>query len=104
MAIRPARKSDAKNLVALSIYVWLHTYAKDGVRASYSKYILQAFTPEKFEAALSDPDQQIWVWEENKSLVAYLGLSTDSPCPDFPGCNVEIVTLYVHQGVGSALL
>jgi ribosomal protein S18 acetylase RimI-like enzyme len=109
VSIRLARQSDAGNLAALSTYVWLHSYANDGVRASYSKYIFEAFAPEKFEAAISDPGQQIWIWEEKKSLVAYLKLSTDSPCSDFPGCNAEISTLYVHphfagQGIGSALL
>ena len=109
MAIRLARLSDANNLAALSIHVWLHTYAKDGVRASFSNYVLQEFTAGKFEAALADLNNPIWIFEKNNSLVAYLKLLTESPCPDYPDCSTEIEALYVHshftnQGVGSALL
>jgi ribosomal protein S18 acetylase RimI-like enzyme len=107
--IRVARTSDASNLAALSIQVWLHTYAKAGLRAALSDYVLAEYTTDKMASRLSEKAQIFFVYEENAHLVGYLRLLLHSPCPTDPGSHVEIATLYVQEhfigrGIGSALL
>lgn len=50
-----AGPTDAANLAALSIEVWLHTYARDGIRQAFSDYVLREFTAERFAAHIADP-------------------------------------------------
>jgi hypothetical protein len=55
--IRGATTTDASNIAALSIQVWLHTYAKSGLRNALSDYVLAEYTPEKIAERLRDKDQ-----------------------------------------------
>jgi len=107
--IRVATVADASNLAALSIQVWLHTYAKSGLRGALSDYVLAEYTPEKISRCLRDENQVFIVHEKNAHLVGYLRLLLDSPCPTDPNSRIEIATLYVQEhfigrGVGSELL
>ncbi|MBF9232421.1 GNAT family N-acetyltransferase [Microvirga alba] len=107
--IRIATTSDASNLAALSIQVWLHTYAKSGLRNALSDYVLAEFTPEKIAASVNDENQVFVVYEENAHLLGYLRLILNSPIPSDPESRVEIAKLYVQEhfvgrGIGSALL
>lgn len=45
--IRTANVSDSANIAALSIQVWLDTYATEGIRQNISKYVLEKFTEER---------------------------------------------------------
>lgn len=107
--IRVATTADASNLAALSIQVWLHTYAKSGLRSALSDYVLAEYSPEKLTARLADENQVFFVFEENGHLVGYLRRLLDSPCPTDPTPHVEIATLYVQEHfigrrIGSKLL
>jgi diamine N-acetyltransferase len=107
--IRVATAIDANNLAALSIQVWLHTYAKTGLRSALSDYVLAEYTPEKIAERLGDENQVFMVYEQDAHLVGYLRLLLDSPCPTDPNSRVEIATLYVQEhfigrGIGSNLL
>ena len=107
--IRLATAPDASNLAALSIQVWLHTYAKGGLRSALSDYVLAEYTPEKIAERLGDEKQVFIVYEQNAHLVGYLRLLLNSPCPTDPSFRVEIATLYVQEhfigrGIGSELL
>jgi ribosomal protein S18 acetylase RimI-like enzyme len=107
--IRVATTTDAGNIAALSIQVWLHTYAKSGLRSALSDYVLAEYTPERMAARLKNRDQVFIVYEQDAHLVGYLRLLLDSPCPTDPGTPVEIATLYVQEhfigrGIGSELL
>jgi ribosomal protein S18 acetylase RimI-like enzyme len=109
LMIRGATTTDASNIAALSIQVWLHTYAKSGLRNALSDYVLAEYTPEKIAERLRDKDQVFLVYEQNAHLVGDLRLLLDSPCPTDPGSHVEIATLYVQEhfirrGIGSELL
>jgi ribosomal protein S18 acetylase RimI-like enzyme len=109
LMIRVATAADASNLSALSIQVWLHTYAKSGLRSALSDYVLAEYTPEKITERLGDENQVFMVYEQNAHLVGYLRLLLDSPCPTDPSSRVEIATLYVQEhfigrGIGSKLL
>jgi hypothetical protein len=55
ISFRMACLADVQNLAALTIQVWLHTYAKDGVHHDISAYVLIEFTPKKFAALNNNP-------------------------------------------------
>lgn len=104
-----AGAADAANLAALSIEVWLHTYARDGIRRAFSDYVLREFTAARFTDRLSSPHEAVVKCERDGHLLGYLRLDFASVCPTVPGVTTEIATLYVRsrqarQGIGSALL
>src|SRR2546421_12754917 len=106
--LRRAIPEDATNLAALAIQVWLHTYARDGIRSAISEYIWSEFTPEKFSRLISDRGHSLLVAEINNHLVGYVTLKYGSPCPSDAQVQTEVATLYVQEhfarrGIGSAL-
>ncbi len=107
--IREARASDAQNLAALSIQVWLHTYAKMGIRDVFSRYVLSEFTPARFVGEIEERTKQLFVAEAQNHLVGYTRVGFDAKCPIRHIAQPEIETLYVQEhfagrGVGSSLL
>lgn len=81
MLIRHGERRDAENLSALAIQVWLHTYATEGISPLISRYVLSEFTPEKFEALLSNDSSTVLVAESNENLVGYATVSVGKSCP-----------------------
>ena len=109
MEFREAGAADATNLAALTVQVWLHTYAKRGIRAALSNYVQSEFTAEKFRQILADQRQMIILCEVDAHLVAYVRLDFSSPCPSDDSLQSEISTLYVQahflrRGIGTQLL
>ena len=109
MEFRAAGSVDAANLAALTLQVWLHTYAKGGIRGALSNYVLSEFTAEKFRSVLTDQSQMIILCEVDAHLVGYVRLDFSSPCPTDDSVHDEISTLYVQahflrQGIGTQLL
>lgn len=106
--IRFAEKKDCINLTALSIQVWLNTYAKDGIRQKISSYVLSAFTKDHFERLLKSENTPILVYESEGHLVGYAMARLDSHF-ETPENGYEVDTLYVHDrfqgcGIGRTLL
>jgi diamine N-acetyltransferase len=106
--IRLATNEDAPNLAALSIQVWLHTYATSGIRTSLSEYVLSEFTVDKFTDIVADPDHILIIAEVEYHLVGYADLKLNSPCKDIRNTTTELATLYVQEhfagrGIGSQL-
>ncbi|MCM5557042.1 GNAT family N-acetyltransferase [Pleomorphomonas sp. JP5] len=104
-----AGPTDAANLAALSIEVWLHTYARDGIRQAFSDYVLREFTAERFVGHVADPRGAVLKCERGPYLLGYLLLDFDAACPTVPGLKGEIATLYVRsrharEGIGTGLL
>ena len=109
MRFRSAQHTDAANLAALAVQVWLHTYATEGISSTISSYVLSEFTAERFEVRLSDPSYAVLVAETSGNLVGYATVCTGAVCPEHPSAKAELVTLYVQEhfvgrGVGSSLL
>ncbi|MCI2394244.1 GNAT family N-acetyltransferase [Aliiroseovarius sediminis] len=109
MKLRPATKSDASSLAALSTEVWLGTYIKRGINARFADYALTEFTTEKFEDTLADPDEVITVCEHEDGIIGFVRVSHGNAAPANGASDTEISTLYVQprhhgQGVGAALL
>ncbi len=104
-----AGAADAANLAALSIEVWLHTYAREGIRQAFSDYVLREFTAARFAEHLASERQTIVKCEHGEYLLGYLRMDFAAPCPTVPELTTEIATLYVRarharQGIGKGLL
>lgn len=113
LRIRPALQSDAANLAALALQVWLHNYAREGISSIISEYVLNEFTEEKFRARIDNAVTTFFLGEviTNRvtNLVGFARLDVQSVCPVPAGSAVQLSTLYVqepfvHRGVGTALL
>ena len=100
--IRPALSVDCINLAALSIQVWLNSYARDGLRSGLSEYVLTTFTQKHFEQLLSRQDYEILVYEQQEHLLGFIALDLKSHFNTADN-GYEVDTLYVqnrHQGKG----
>ncbi|OLQ87900.1 hypothetical protein BIY21_16520 [Vibrio ponticus] len=106
--IRKAKPSDCLDLAALSLQVWLNTYATQGLRAKISHYALSTFTEHHFQQLLNNPDCQIWVYLREEHLVGFIAVDLASHF-NLENHGYEITTLYVsehfqHQGIGRKLI
>jgi len=107
--IRPAVADDCRNLAALSIEVWLHTYALNGVRDDAARYVLDTFTADYFAQRIASPRYRLYVHAVDGYLQGYVCLDLETRCPVAGQAGVEVEKLYVQahfkgQGIGSALL
>ncbi|NQZ30728.1 MAG: GNAT family N-acetyltransferase [Oceanospirillaceae bacterium] len=106
--IREAHSKDAINLAALSIQVWLETYALEGIRAEYANYVLTTFTKDYFEDLIQQPQYRLFISEEDQVLQGYALVNLDSHFKTKKN-GFEIDKLYVHskfkgQGLARQLL
>jgi diamine N-acetyltransferase len=107
--IRKAVPSDSQNLAALAIQVWLHTYAKMGIRDVFSRHVFGEFTAERFDARINDETRQVFIAEISNHLIGYVQLNMGAVCPIRNITQPEVETLYVQEHfigrhIGSALL
>lgn len=109
LAIRTAVAADAHALAALSVQVWLATYATEGVNDLLARYVLGEFTPPRFAALADAAGSALLVAEADAHLVGYALVRFGTRQPLVPTCDTELGTLYVQEaftgaGVGPALL
>jgi len=90
MDTRKAIHSDAENLAALAICVWVDTYATYGVFDAISKYVFCELTVDKMTALIESKD--VFVIQGENSLLGYIVLNAEKET------KVEIETLYVLPG------
>lgn len=107
--IRKAIQSDCSNLAALSLQVWLHTYATNGIRQQISHYALSTFTEKHFIELLEQTSIDIRIYEEAGRLMGLVVVDLDSTFNGKAETGYEVVHLYVSQhaqgrGIGSQLL
>jgi len=107
---RRARADDAPRLAALARWVWLDSYAADGVEARFLPYLAESFTPAVFEQLIADPLQVLWLTEgEGGALQGFAQLRHGVPAPAAEPLRVELERLYVAppctgRGLGARLL
>jgi ribosomal protein S18 acetylase RimI-like enzyme len=108
---RNATPADAVKLAAISVEVWLNTYAKTGISNVYAEYVLQRFTPRYFGQMIAEDKKQIIIAETDNYLLGYIAIDYHSAMPESLQdlTAAEIATLYVRArhagcGIGSALL
>lgn len=70
--IQEVNKTDSIIWAALSIQVWLHTYASEGIRKEILSFVINTFTEEYFYNILSDSNYRIWVFIKQNHLVGYI--------------------------------
>ncbi len=106
--IRRGKKEDSLDLAALSIQVWLHTYAKDGLRRGISSYPLDTFTEQYFNEMSQNQDYCLLVCIENNHLIGFIAANLKSYWQDRAnGYEIEIFYIqeyFQRRGFGRCLL
>lgn len=101
--ITSATLADARSLAALSIEVWLDTYAAEGVSDSFAGHVLETYTPASFEDDLKDRHRHLLVARNSVGLMGYALLDLRAQPVSNSSGTAEINTLYVrrhHQRLG----
>ncbi|PMK08139.1 GNAT family N-acetyltransferase [Vibrio splendidus] len=108
--VREATKDDCVKLAALSIKVWLDTYAREGVKTEYAEYALPTFTAAYFFEILNTTKYRVFVSEENEVIQGYVMVNLESHYQT-SGNGFEVDKLYVDnifkgkgKGIGRKLL
>ena len=109
MHIREIKEKDCENLAALSIFVWLHTYAKEGIRDKISEFVLSTFTKDKYKEIVQSPIKRGFVVISDQHIIGVVIVDLESKYSNSSKFGYEIETLYVHpnfqgKGVGKNLL
>lgn len=107
--MRKAEQKDCLNLAALSMQVWLDTYATQGLRVPISQYVLSTFTEGYFRRLLKEETLDLRVYEQDDHLVGFIVVDLASDFDDSARYGYEITTVYVSrhfqgQGIGRELL
>jgi len=100
--LRVATEADLPRIAALARWVWLDSYADQGVSASFARYVEQAFDPAVLWRSLQR--EPMWLIEDGEYLQAWAELDR-SAAPD----KIELSRLYVAppchgRGLGARLL
>lgn len=107
--VRRATEADAASLAALSIEVWIGTYLREGVGATFAEYALNEYTPDRMRARITDPKQVVIASANAQGLDGYIRVALHAVPPVAACRGAEIATLYVQprhhgRGIGRALL
>ncbi len=110
ISYRTAIPEDALCLGVLGTQIFLDTYAKQGIRPSVAREVLEHFSVEAISDLLSSPSTAFLVAEQDGHLIALAQLthgSTHELVPFEPA--MEVKRLYVQEhftgkGVGQTLL
>ncbi|MBM2575303.1 GNAT family N-acetyltransferase [Jannaschia sp. Os4] len=109
MDLRPATRSDAAALAALSVEVWIGTYLRHGVGPAFAEHVLRTYAPATLARWIADPAQTLRVAAARDGAVGYVRLLS-AAAPPVPGLGPwEVATLYVQprhhgRGLGRRLL
>ena len=76
--IRHACKDDCLQLAALSIKVWLDTYAVEGIKREYAQYALATFTESYFSTLLDSSNYNLLLVEKDQVIQGYALLNMKS--------------------------
>jgi ribosomal protein S18 acetylase RimI-like enzyme len=107
---RPATLDDSVTIAALSVQVFLDTYATEGIRPDLAREAFSRYSAEAFVARLAEPDRRFLVSEHATGLLGFAELLLKPlPAPAGAVVGAELVRLYVQpqchgMGIGRQLL
>jgi ribosomal protein S18 acetylase RimI-like enzyme len=109
LAVRSGGLADAACLAALGSQVWLHTYARSGIRPTIARYIHEHLSPAAFRHQLERSDAFTLVAEVDGHLVGYAIGELGKSCGARSPALTHLDKLYVQEyfagtGIGRALL
>ena len=109
LAVRSGVLADAGSLAALGSQVWLHTYAKSGIRPTIARYVQEHFSPAAFRDQLERSDAFTLVAQVDGHLVGYAITELGKTCIAGSPASAQLGQLYVQEyfvgtGIGRALL
>jgi GNAT superfamily N-acetyltransferase len=107
---RTGNPPDATTVAALSVQVFLDTYATDGVRPDLAEEAFAEYSKDAFSLRLAQQGRTFLLAERANGLLGFAEVMTLSVPP--PGCSIEgseLVRLYVQPaaqrtGLGKSLL
>lgn len=103
MTTRPALKSDASSIAAISLEVWLGAYIRRGVNAFFADYALSEFTTDKIAALIAAPNETFIISENAEGIDGFIRITSGKFAPVADQSCTEVTTMYVqprHQGKG----
>ncbi len=108
--LRLAVPDDAVTIAALSVQVFLDTYATEGVRPDLAREAFETYSAEAFAKRLAQAERTFILAEVESGLLGYAEVLLASlPAPAGGMSGAELVRLYVQpaaqrRGIGRALL
>lgn len=72
VVLRPGTRNDAVTVAALSVQVFLDTYATDGVRPDLAREALREYSEQAFLARLSTPSRCFVHWRSMREMVTLM--------------------------------
>ena len=72
ISLRPGTRNDAVTVAALSLHVFLDTYATDGVRPDLAREAFREYSEQQFLARLSTSSRRFVLAEEQKALLGFV--------------------------------
>jgi len=108
--LRAATVEDAETIAALSVQVFLDTYATEGVRPDLAQEAMSEYSVAAFTDRLREPGRTFVVAEVGTGLIGFAEIQTleaRAPVGDVSGA--QLVRLYIQpavqgHGVGRALI
>jgi ribosomal protein S18 acetylase RimI-like enzyme len=109
VAVRAGALPDAACLATLGSQVWLHTYARSGIRPTIARYIQEHLSSAAFQRQLGRSDAFTLVAEVDGHLVGYAVIEFGKACFARTPASTHLDKLYVQEyfvgkGIGHALL
>lgn len=101
---RPAGAEDAITISALSVEVFLSTYATEGVRPDLAAEVFSIYAADRFAARLAEASRWFLLAEHDSGLLGFAEVLLDAQTSPVEGVSgAELVRLYVQpqaQGLG----
>lgn len=110
LRFRLATPDDSLSIAALSVQVFLDTYATDGIRPDLAREAFSNYSVEAFRERLAEAGRRFFISEHETGLLGFAELTLGpSPAPAGNAVGAELVRLYIQpqcqgMGIGRRLL
>lgn len=101
MKVRKATEKDSYHIATIAIATWVDTYAPEGMNTSYSRYIMDRFTPERVIEQINQCT--VLVAETEFGLCGYAVIS-QSDCNKYEIETIYILPKFQNSGIGKMFI